>query len=193
MRFGGRSSFAFALTLVGLVSHTALAAPAPAASVKRVERFEAEFLYKVGAGRFQEYAVLATRTSDVVSGQTTDVSVLAGIRACSVEDEVLSCEGTLSARRNARLRLNGDSTEAVIAFRDRGGRVNRLVMKADDSYTASGRSLPNACGGATVLAYELAYNATARGVLFGRNVSTGGDADPELEAMTRYLEAEVCP
>jgi hypothetical protein len=184
---------AVAIAVVVACPAASAAAGAPAAAVQRVERFEADFLYRTKDRRLVEYAVVARRVSDVASGQTLDVTVEAGVRPCTLENEILSCSGHLRAQRVVRFEATSDMAAGMLVFRDGNDRVSRLVLEADDPYQATGQSVPNSCGGATVLAFEHAYNATATGTLLGRKVATRTETDPELEAMTRYVELEACP
>lgn len=170
----------------------ATAGPAPAGTVHRVEKFDVTFLYESGGG-YEEYVVIATRTTDAATGQILDVTVVAGVRQCVLEDGSLTCQGRLHDGRVIRFETSADFGNGTVTFRDRRGRRNHLSLVATDPYQATGRDVPNSCGGATIDAYEHAYNASATGTLFGRKVTTRGDADPEAEAMTRYVEVEGCP
>lgn len=190
MKLGRR---VLALTAVACLGapHTLARADAPA--IQRIERLEAEFLYKVARKRYVEYAAVAKRATDVASGHVIAVSVAAGLRRCRLKDETLSCRGPLVDQEVVRFDASDDLSVASLVFRDSRRRNNRLRLVANDPYQATGRSIPNECGGATVLAYEYAFNATATGTMFGRRVQTSRDADPESETLTRYVEVKACP
>ncbi len=172
------------------------AAPASATSdsvaATRVERLEISFLYNTGRA-YEEYTAVATRSFDIATGDVLHVWVHAGIRPCSLDREGgLTCQGELAERKVMRFETRDDLSEALLVFKDATSRVSKIALRADDPYSASGRSIPNECGGATLQRYEYAFNASARGILFGRRVTTAGDADPEAESMTRYVELKAC-
>lgn len=175
-----------------MVASSASAAPRSATAV-RIDRVEIAFLYEDGRD-YEEYTAIAAKFSDVTSGDVLSVRVHAGIRPCSLDDEgALTCEGDLAARRVIRFDTSNDMSQAFLAFRDAAGGTSRITLHGGDPYNSSGRSVPNECGGATVHHYEYAFNARARGTMFGREVKTTGDADPEAESMTRYVQVKTCP
>lgn len=182
----------FPLAVAFLVAASPAQAGAGAITATRVERFEVAFLYKANRA-YEEYVAVATRTTDPTSGDVLGVWVRAGIRPCSLDPEgALTCRGDLAEQEVVRFEASEDMLDGTLVFRSPRGRTSRIVLRGDDPYAASGRSLPNECGGATFQRYEQAYNASARGTMFGRKVTTQGDADPEAESMSRHLEIKGC-
>jgi len=70
---------------------------------------------------------------------------------------------------------------------------SRLVFTAGPEYDASGREVPNRCGGVTIYDYEHALNAIGHGRLLGKRVHSQKDRARSLEHMERYVKTIICP
>lgn len=158
-----------------------------------VERVDASFVYP-RTGRGYDYLVLyALRRTDPETGRFESVKAYAGRGDClRSQGQGLACQTKVHPYKVVRFRANEAFTHVMVVLR-LGHTTHHLSFRTRDDHDATGRQVPNECGGLSIRNYEIARSATARGRLFGRRVSSKTEWRRDIESVSRYAEIGVCP
>lgn len=191
------------LSLSQMVTGSARAEAEPSSTATtryRVESVSAQWVMpRKATGEFDWVEVRVVRRTDLESDEVR-VFGTAGVGDCVTDrDGSVGCGAELRA-------LRVDKFEADPLFRTvkvvlRGGKKrHNVTWTSDHPYalippgTAYTEACPYGEGGAFAKAYVIAQEATARGRVFGRRVSTASEPDEhrEPEDMTQSIEIKNC-
>lgn len=157
-----------------------------------VERVDASFVLPASGGGFDYLVFYALRRIDPSTGRVTSTKAYAGKGECVRSPRGgLSCQTKVQPHRIGRFHANEAFTRISVTLA-RNETKHRLTFRAVDDHPASGREVPNECGGVSVRGYEIARTARARGLLFGRRVDSRDEKRGEKESVSRYLEISAC-
>ena len=184
--------------MIGLLSVALPAsATAPAAAettATLVEQVQAGFILpKEVDGKFRYFALSATRQTSQETGEVT-LSASAGVGECDNVQGFL-CWAFSKPYRVTRFEMDASLSSALVALK-RGKTVHRLTFSGfvPTAVAPPLGSYLNGCGGTTYNVYLLVRNANAEGKMFGRDVGTFREYEPEAiaERVSSVMDVEEC-
>lgn len=185
--------------LIGLLAAALPAtarAPATAETTARlVERMQAGFILPQEVdGKFRYFKLSASRVTSQQTGEVT-LSATAGIGECQ-NVQGFPCQVFSKPYRVTQFEMDPSQSTALVALK-RGKIVHRLTFSGfiPTPVAPPVGSYLNGCGGTTYNFYLLVRNANAEGEMFGRDVGTFREYEPEAiaERLSTVIDVEECP
>lgn len=183
-------------TLTGLLAIGLMATASPALGSEAeatlhtyaVDHLQADWTYPAEGGHGARWYYIVADVATDPSGAVVGSHAFAALGKCN--SDATNCWGHLVRYDVARYASDPALREATLVLR-RGPKTHRVHFVATTPSSAASEVALDACAGQTKLAHEeLGWNAYASGEVFGKQVWTLSDMDPESETLQRSIQ--VC-